>query len=54
MGVFKNYVYSEHLLKFAPLYYEFILEDKIRYISANLKYSKRLKKKLKIKLKKKE
>jgi hypothetical protein len=33
IGVFKNYVHSEHLLKFAPVFYEFLADRMIRYIS---------------------
>ncbi|SEB04282.1 Copper amine oxidase N-terminal domain-containing protein [Flavobacterium gillisiae] len=33
IGVFKNYVDSEHLLKFAPVFYEFLADGMIRYIS---------------------
>jgi hypothetical protein len=33
IGVFKNYVHSEHLLKFAPVFYEFLSDRMIRYIS---------------------
>jgi hypothetical protein len=37
IGVFRNYVPSNHLLNFNPVYYEIIAEDRIRYISGKFK-----------------
>jgi len=37
IGVFRNYVPSTFFFNFKPVYYEFILDEKIRYISGKFK-----------------
>jgi hypothetical protein len=44
IGVFKNYVPSERLEDFAPVYYELIEDDLIRYVSGRFTTIKEAKK----------